>query len=67
MVAAKVARETFAPRLREKGYGAITTEILVAPKFFYAEDYHQQYLAKNPAGYCGVGGTGVTCPVGLTT
>jgi peptide-methionine (S)-S-oxide reductase len=67
MVAAKAARETFAPRLREKGYGAITTEILVAPKFFYAEDYHQQYLAKNPAGYCGVGGTGVTCPVGLTT
>ena len=67
MLAAKAARETFAPRLREKGYGAITTEILVAPKFFYAEDYHQQYLAKNPAGYCGVGGTGVTCPVGLTT
>ena len=52
-------------RLREAGYGAITTEIVAAPPFYYAEDYHQQYLAKNPSGYCGLGGTGVTCPVGL--
>ena len=48
-----------------KGYGAITTEILPAPVFYYAEDYHQQYLAKNPTGYCGIGGTGVSCPIGL--
>jgi peptide-methionine (S)-S-oxide reductase len=46
-------------------YGTITTEILPAPEFYYAEDYHQQYLAKNPDGYCGLGGTGVTCPVGI--
>jgi peptide-methionine (S)-S-oxide reductase len=46
------------------GYGGITTEILSAPEFYFAEDYHQQYLAKNPSGYCGLGGTGVTCPVG---
>jgi len=45
--------------------GAITTEILDAPAFFYAEDYHQQYLAKNPSGYCGLGGTGVSCPIGV--
>ena len=45
--------------------GAITTEILPAPEFYYAEDYHQQYLAKNPGGYCGIGGTGVSCPVGV--
>jgi peptide-methionine (S)-S-oxide reductase len=48
-------------RLAESGYGVITTEILDAPEFYYAEDYHQQYLAKNPHGYCGLGGTGVTC------
>lgn len=65
MEVAKATREAFAPRLREKGYGAITTEILAAPTFFYAEDYHQQYLAKNPSGYCGIGGTGVTCPIGV--
>lgn len=65
METAKATREAFAPRLREKGYGAITTEILPAPTFFYAEDYHQQYLAKNPSGYCGIGGTGVTCPIGV--
>ena len=47
------------------GFGAITTEILDAPEFYYAEDYHQQYLAKNPSGYCGLGGTGVACPTGL--
>ena len=51
--------------LRRAGYGPITTEILAAPPFYYAEDYHQQYLAKNPAGYCGLGGTGVGCPTGV--
>ena len=63
--AAEATRETFAARLRDAGYGAITSEIIEAPEFFYAEDYHQQYLAKNPGGYCGIGGTGVTCPVGV--
>ncbi len=53
--------------LSAQGFGPITTEILPAPPFYYAEDYHQQYLAKNPDGYCGLGGTGVSCPVGLTT
>ena len=53
--------------LARAGYGAITTEILDAPEFYYAEDYHQQYLAKNPNGYCGLGGTGVSCPIGLKT
>ena len=62
--AAVASRERFAPRLSEKGYGAITTEIAEAQEFYFAEDYHQQYLAKNPAGYCGIGGTGVTCPIG---
>jgi peptide-methionine (S)-S-oxide reductase len=51
--------------LKKAGYGQITTEILDAPPFYYAEDYHQQYLAKNPAGYCGLGGTGVSCPIGV--
>ena len=51
--------------LKAAGYGAITTEIIDAPEFYYAEDYHQQYLAKNPGGYCGLGGTGVSCPTGL--
>ena len=63
--AARTSRETFQPRLTAAGLGAITTEILDAPDFFMAEDYHQQYLAKNPGGYCGIGGTGVTCPVGV--
>jgi peptide-methionine (S)-S-oxide reductase len=63
--AAEASKAAYAPRLREAGYGPVTTEILDAPPFFYAEDYHQQYLAKNPGGYCGVGGTGVTCPVGV--
>ena len=63
--AAEESRAAFAPRLQNAGYGAITTEIIDAPEFYFAEDYHQQYLAKNPAGYCGLGGTGVTCPVGL--
>ena len=63
--AAEASREAYAKRLREAGHGEITTEILDAPEFFYAEDYHQQYLAKNPHGYCGLGGTGVTCPIGV--
>jgi len=63
--AAEASRDAFAPRLRAAGYGPITTEILDTPEFYFAEDYHQQYLAKNPGGYCGIGGTGVTCPVGL--
>ena len=63
--AAEASKMAFGPRLSESGYGPITTEILTAPEFFFAEDYHQQYLAKNPNGYCGLGGTGVSCPVGL--
>ena len=59
-MAAEASRETFAAQLTKAGYGAITTEIARAPEFYYAEDYHQQYLAKNPAGYCGLGGCGVT-------
>jgi peptide-methionine (S)-S-oxide reductase len=65
MAAALASRDAFAPRLHAAGFGAITTEILPAPVFYYAEDYHQQYLHKNPGGYCGIGGTGVTCPIGL--
>ena len=56
----------YAERLRTAGYGPVTTEIREAPDFYYAEDYHQQYLAKNPGGYCGIGGTGVACPTGLS-
>ena len=63
--AAEASRETYQERLTAAGYGAITAEILPAPEFYYAEDYHQQYLAKNPAGYCGLDGTGVSCPVGV--
>jgi peptide-methionine (S)-S-oxide reductase len=59
------SRDEYAPRLKQAGYGEITTELRAAPELFYAEDYHQQYLAKNPGGYCGIGGTGVSCPVGL--
>ena len=66
-VAAEVSRERFAARLRDAGYGETTTEIIAAPPFYYAEDYHQQYLAKVPNGYCGLGGTGVSCPVGVAT
>jgi peptide-methionine (S)-S-oxide reductase len=62
---AETSREVFQGELARKRYGAITTEILDAPTFYYAEDYHQQYLAKNPGGYCGLGGTGVSCPIGL--
>jgi peptide-methionine (S)-S-oxide reductase len=58
-MAAEASRERFAAQLKKAGYGAITTEIVRAPEFYYAEDYHQQYLAKNPAGYCGLGGCGV--------
>ena len=64
--AADQSRAAYAGRLKAAGYGDITTEIRPAPIFYFAEDGHQQYLAKNPGGYCGVGGTGVTCPVGLT-
>lgn len=63
--AAQASRDSYAGRLQAAGYGAITTEILPAPKFYFAEDYHQQYLAKNPGGYCGIGGTGVSCPIGV--
>ena len=62
---AETSREMFNERLREKGYPEITTEIAQAGPFYYAEDYHQQYLHKNPWGYCGLGGTGVSCPIGL--
>ena len=63
--AAERTRDAFQRKLSDAGYGAITTEILPAPEFYYAEDYHQQYLSKNPNGYCGHGGTGVSCPIGL--
>lgn len=63
--AAEASRDAFQTALTQRGYGAITTELRDAPPFFFAEDYHQQYLAKNPGGYCGLGGTGVACPVGL--
>jgi peptide-methionine (S)-S-oxide reductase len=62
--AALASRDTYQKELARTGHGTITTEILDAPEFYYAEDYHQQYLAKNPGGYCGLGGTGVACPVG---
>jgi peptide-methionine (S)-S-oxide reductase len=65
--AALASRDLFQEELKKKSYGPITTEIREAPEFYYAEDYHQQYLAKNPGGYCGLGGTGVTCPVGLVS
>tara|TARA_B100000767_G_scaffold16522_1_gene15437 strand:- start:141 stop:794 length:654 start_codon:yes stop_codon:yes gene_type:complete len=64
--AAKESREIFEPKLKAAGFGVVTSEILSAPIFYYAEDYHQQYLAKNPRGYCGIGGTGVSCPIGAT-
>ena len=62
---AVASRNAFQARLRTAGFGSITTEIIDAPEFYYAEEYHQQYLAKNPGGYCGLGGTGVECPVGI--
>jgi peptide-methionine (S)-S-oxide reductase len=65
--AAEASRERFQQELTHAGYGPITTELAPAGPFYYAEAYHQQYLARNPNGYCGLGGTGVTCPVGLAT
>src|SRR6187455_3284153 len=62
--AAETSRDAYAAALAKAGHGAITTEILDAPRFYFADEYHQQYLAKNPDGYCGLGGTGVSCPIG---
>ncbi len=62
--AAEAAKHAFDDALKARGFGPITTEILPAPTFYFAEDYHQQYLARNPQGYCGLGGTGVSCPIG---
>jgi peptide-methionine (S)-S-oxide reductase len=62
---AEASRAMYEQGLSKAGYGPITTEILPAPEFYYAEDYHQQYLAKNPDGYCGLGGTGISCPIGV--
>lgn len=67
MDAALASRQTYQAELATAGHGPITTEIASAPAFYYAEEYHQQYLAKNPNGYCGIGGTGVSCPIGLAT
>jgi len=63
--AAEASKEAYQQALSAKGFGKITTEIVPADEFYFAEDYHQEYLAKNPAGYCGIGGTGVTCPIGV--
>jgi len=63
--AARASKEAFEKELLKRGFGRITTEIRAAPAFYYAEDYHQQYLGKNPNGYCGLGGTGVSCPAGV--
>jgi peptide-methionine (S)-S-oxide reductase len=63
--AAEASRAMYEKAIAARGYGPVTTEILPAPEFYFAEDYHQQYLAKNPFGYCGLGGTGVSCPVGI--
>jgi peptide-methionine (S)-S-oxide reductase len=65
--AAEASRDRYQEALTAAGRGEISTEILPAPEFYYAEDYHQQYLAKNPSGYCGIGGTGVSCPIGTGT
>jgi len=62
--AAEASKAMYETAIKRKGYGAITTEVVDAPPFYFAEDYHQQYLAKNPFGYCGLGGTGVACPIG---
>jgi peptide-methionine (S)-S-oxide reductase len=62
---AEASKAAYEAALKDRGYGPITTEIVDAPEFYFAEDYHQQYLAKNPAGYCGLGGTGVSCPAGI--
>jgi peptide-methionine (S)-S-oxide reductase len=65
--AAEQSRDLYQPKLTAAGYGPITSEIIPAPEFYYAEEYHQQYLAENSGGYCGLGGTGVSCPVGVST
>ena len=65
--AAEASRSVFEKQLMKSGYGPITTEMLPSPPFYYAEDYHQQYLAKNPGGYCGLGGTGIACPIGVVS
>jgi peptide-methionine (S)-S-oxide reductase len=65
--AAEASRRAYEKSLLSSGHGKITTEIAAAPEFYYAEDYHQQYLAKNPNGYCGLGGTGVACPIGMAS
>ncbi|MFL5372552.1 MAG: peptide-methionine (S)-S-oxide reductase MsrA, partial [Myxococcales bacterium] len=65
--AAEASRDAYQVMLEKAGYGRISTEVREEPPFYYAEDYHQQYLAKNPGGYCGLEGTGVSCPVGLKT
>ena len=65
-ITAEASRDAFQMELSKAGYPEITTEILDAPEYYYAEDYHQQYLAKNPGGYCGLGGTGISCPVGVS-
>ena len=65
--AAEASRDAYERALRAAGHGAVTTELAAAPEFYFAEDYHQQYLAKNPGGYCGIGGTGVACPAGVAT
>ena len=65
LLAARASKQAFEKELLKRGFGRITTEIRAAPAFYYAEDYHQQYLGKNPNGYCGLGGTGVTCPAGV--
>jgi peptide-methionine (S)-S-oxide reductase len=67
LAAAAASRDAYQTKLAAAGFGAITTEIAPAGEFYYAEDYHQQYLARNPNGYCGLGGTGVSCPIGLGT
>lgn len=67
LAAADLSRQAYEKKLSDAGYGEITTEIRPATYFYYAEGYHQQYLAKNPGGYCGIGGTGIVCPVGLTS
>jgi peptide-methionine (S)-S-oxide reductase len=63
---AEASKQVYQEALKKAGHGEITTEILDAPEFYYAEEYHQQYLAKNPGGYCGLGGTNVSCPIGIT-
>jgi peptide-methionine (S)-S-oxide reductase len=65
LAAAEASRQVYQQQIAAAGYGPITTEIVRAPAFYYAEDYHQQYLGKNPGGYCGLGGTGVSCPIGV--